>query len=332
MIFRLLKSNSAVSYLVFPVLAVVFWSVQLKNRTGYPFYEGENSMVLFRIADWLLKTDPVAASATALVLIVMTGILIQRLNNEFSFFKTKTVLPSTIYILIVCGFPDLQDLHPVHFSVLFLLLAIYRLFSSFDIRKPFSHVFEAGFLIGIGSLFYLNTLVLIPAVLLGASILGKETRWREFFLTLTGICIPWVFNFAWHFVSDSLPELSDVLHQNLTTNSDRISGNPPAIAYLGFLLILTLAGSIRMIIEYEEKKISLRKYFKIFFFLFGCTLLAVLLIPPLSIEVIILAALPVSFLLSNFLISLKRQTWGDLVIYSLIGFNVYALLGRINPL
>ena len=44
--------------------------------------------------------------------------------------------------------------------------------------KPYSNVFNAGFFIGVGTLFYLNLIVILPAFFIGISILTRESSWR----------------------------------------------------------------------------------------------------------------------------------------------------------
>jgi hypothetical protein len=322
MLYRLIKTNRVVSYILLPLLAAGIWSSQFIAPSGFNFYEGENQMFLFKPLFRFYKDLPFASIVSGLGLLILAAILIQRINVEYGFFRIKTILPAIIFILVAGGFPEMHFFHPVYISIIFLLVAIYRLFSAFDLRKPYREIFDACFLLGLGSLFYLNLLVLLPAFIAGGSILGRETRWREIMISILGCIVPWLFVATWFFLFDRFPEMISLLKVNFLTANDRIIGNIPIMAFLGFLILLTLAGSYMILVQYDEKKVSIRQYFLFFFLMFVSSILSIIIVPAVSTETLLIAAIPVTFLLSNLLLSLKRKIWGEIIIYMLLGFIV----------
>jgi hypothetical protein len=269
-----------------------------------------------------LDNWPLASTIAGLVSLILIAVLIQRINAEYGFFRIKTLLPGIIFILVTGGFQEMHHFHPVYIAILFLLVAIYRLFSAFDQRKPYNQIFEACFLLGIGSLFYLNLLTLLPAFIAGGSILGRETKWREIMVSIIGFITPWLFVITWFFLFDRIPEMVSILKGNFLTANDRILGNIPVTVFLGFLILLTLAGSYLILVQYDEKKVSIRQYFLIFFLIFVSSILSIIIVPAASTETLLIAAIPVTFLLSNLILSFKRVFWGEIIIYMLLGFNV----------
>lgn len=324
MIYHLLKTNRVISYLLFPLLAAGIWILNIHETMVYPFYEGEDRMPVYNLVTEPLSDYPVAAAFLALGLLIISGILVQRIYNEYGFARTKNLLPFSIFLLTVTGFKSLHAMHPVFFSVIFILLAIYKLFSAYDCRKPYSQLFDAGLLMGTAALFYLNIFILIPAFIAGGSILGRETRWREVMLFMAGALIPWVFLAGYLMLQGEFMQLVQVLEANLLTENNDLFRDYRMVVFLGYLLLLTLAGSFQIIRQYEEKKISIRQYFLVFFLIFLSAVMSLFLIPAVSGEVIILAAIPVSFLLSNMLSALKKQITGEVVMYLMLGLNLYA--------
>jgi len=322
MLYRLIRTNRVVSYILLPILAAGIWNTQLIPPTGFSFYEGENQMFLFKPLFLLLDGWAFASIVSGFILLILTAILIQRVNVEYGFFRTKTLLPGIIFILVTGGFHEMHNFHPVYIAIIFLLVAIYKIFSAFDQRKPYREIFDACFLLGLGSLFYLNLLALLPAFIVGGSILGRETSWREIMVSIIGFITPWLFVITWFFLFDGIPDMISLLKDNILTTNDRIIGNIPVMVFLGFLILLTLAGSYLIMVQYNEKKISIRQYFLVLFLIFASSILSMILVPAASIEALLVAAIPVTFLLSNLLLSFKRAIWGEIIIYLLIGFNV----------
>lgn len=325
MLFRLIKSNRIASYFLIPLLGAGAWSLQLYAPTGFGFYEGENRMVLFKPLYDLISGMPQLSAIIGLLLNIMAAVLVQRISVEYNFFKTRSLLPGIIFMLITGGISELHHFHPVYPALIFLLVAIYRLFSAFDQRKPYSQTFDAALLLGLGSLFYLHLIVLLPAFIAGGSILGRESRWREPAVSFLGFSVPWLFVFFWFFLTDEIPALKELMKTNILTGNDRIMGNIPVLAFLGFLLVLIIAASFKMINQYDEKKVSIRQYFLLLFLLFISSVLSVFLIPASSTEVLIVSAIPATLLIANLLLSLKRSFWGEVIIYLLAGFNVAQL-------
>lgn len=325
MLFRLIRSNRIASYFLIPLLGAGAWSLQLYAPTGFVFYEGENLMVLFKPLYDLTSGIPKLSSIIGLLLNIMGAILVQRISVEYNFFKTRSLLPGITFMLITGGISELHYFHPVYPALIFLLIAIYRLFSAFDQKKPYSQTFDAGLLLGLGSLFYLNLIVLLPAFIAGGSIMGRESRWREIAVSFLGFIVPWIFVFFWFFLIDKIPELTELLKANILTDNDRLMGNIPVLIFLGFLLLLIIAGSYKMIKQYDEKKVSIRQYFLLLFLMFASTVLSVFLLPASSTEALIVSAIPATLLISNFLLSMKRIFLSELIIYILAGFNVVQL-------
>lgn len=326
MIYHLLKTNRVISYLLFPLLAAGIWILKIRESMVYPFYEGEDQMIFYKLLIHPLSDYPVQAAYLALGLVIVSGILIQRIYNEYGFVRTKNLLPFSLFLLTVTGFKTMHAMHPVYFSVIFILLAIYKLFSAYDCRKPYSQLFDAGLLMGTASLFYLNILVLLPAFIVGGTILGRETRWREIVLLLAGTLLPWVFVSGFLFLQGDFAKIMQMLEANLLTQKKDIFSDYRLMIFLCYVLLLTLMGSYRIIRQYEEKKISIRQYFLVFFLIFASEVLSLFLIPSASEEALILAAVPVAFLLSNMLSSMKRSIPGEIMLYLLLGLNLFAQL------
>lgn len=329
MIYRLAKSNRLISYLIFPLIALAFWIPSITSEYRYKFFEGEDQMVLFKPVYQLVENSPLAMAAISFLLLILAGMILQRINNEFGFFRIKNVLPPALFVYFACGLPELQTLHPAYFSLIFILLAIYRIFSAFDLRKPFPHVFEAGFLLGTGSMFYLNSAFLLPAIVAGGMILGRETRWREMVLTLAGFLTPWFFAFTYFFLKDDLPTQIEILASNLLTSNPQFENNVGMMVFLAFIGLLIFAGSLNMIRNYEEKKISIRQYYLIFFLIFASTILVVSLVPSASEEMLLISLVPVSFLVSNLIQTFRRHIWSEIMLYLILGLSVYMKLATL---
>lgn len=324
MILRILKSNSAVNYILFPLLAAVVWLESLINPDIYSFYRGETQNLLYQPIARLFKNAALLQSISSLVILLALALIVLQINNRYSFIRVRTMLPAPLFIIMISGLVDMHTLHPVYFAAFFVLIAIHRFFNAFDKVKPYSAIFDAGLSLGVAALFYFNIVVLFPAFLFGIPILARETRWREFVIVLLGFLLPFVFAMSYAFVTNQFLEVLKIFEINTSTPNNHFLENVPLQIYLGFLIVLTLLGSIKIIQQYDSKKVSTRKFFTVFFLLFVTSLASFTFVPATSQEMLVITAIPVTFLVSNFFVFLRSRFWGELL-FSLLLIIVITL-------
>ena len=109
-----------------------------------------------------------------------------------------------------------------------------------------------------------------------------------------------------------------VFEQNLITSNSHFGKNIKIQIYLGYLVLLTFLGSLKLIKQYDYEKVSTRKYFTIFFLLFVNSIGIMLLVPSASQEMFIISSIPVTFLIANFFIFIKNRFWSELLFFILI--------------
>lgn len=323
MLLKALKSNQPYHFLLIPIIAATLWIRSLMNPAIFPFYPGEDLMILYQPFNYLLSKNPLADNMVALIFIILLAFLILKLNVQYAFIRVRTFLPSSLLVLITSGIHDLHAMHPVYPAALFLILTVDRIFSSYDKETIHSNAFEAGIFLAIGSLFYLNLVFFFPFLWIGFIILKPKVNWREYILTTLGFVLPWLAAITYYMAAGSFEELLQILEANFTSHQIFLRENLSVQIYVGFLVLLTLLGSFFLLSQYDGKKISSRKYFKAFFwiFLISCTL--IIANPAASEEIIIILAVPLTYLISNYLIFMKRQIWGEVFLYILAAGVVY---------
>jgi len=317
MLLKTLKSNQPYHVLLIPLIALLLWIKSFLNPASFAFFPNEDMMILYQPVNYLLKISPIASNIVALLFTILLSLLIYKLNIQYAFIRVKTVLPASLFILITSGMHSLHSMHPVYPATLFLILAVDRIFSSYNKAFVHSNAFDAGIFMAIGSLFYFNLIFFFPFLWIGFIILNPKVNWREYILTTLGFIFPWLAALIYYMISNRTDELLNILESNLTTHQFFLTQNLPIQIYLGFLVFLTLLGSFFLLAQYDEKKISSRKYFKAFFWIYLITSVLIIANPAISQEIIVILAVPLTYLISNYLIFMKRQIWGEVFLYLL---------------
>jgi len=323
MLLKVLKSNQAYHFLLIPIIAAALWIKSFINPVIFSFYPGEDTMILYQPINYLLGKSPLANNIIALIFIILLAFLLLKLNVQYSFIRARTFFPSSLFVLITSGIPDLHAMHPIYPAALFLILTVDRIFSSYDKEVIHSNAFDAGIFLSIGSLFYLNLVFFFPMLWIGFIILKPKVNWREYILTTIGFIFPWVAALAYYFILGRTDELLHTLEMNIKSHQVFLRENLSIQIYTGFLILLTILGSFFILAQYDKKKISSRKYFKAFFWIFLISCILIIASPSVSQEIIIILTIPLTYLISNYLIFMKRQIWGEVFLYVLAAGVIY---------
>lgn len=323
MLLKTLRTNQPFHFLLIPFIAIALWVKSLMNSVAFPFYQGEDMMILYKPIDYLLGENPLASTVTALLFTILLAFLILKLNVQYAFIKIRTVLPASLFVLITSGLPDLHSMHPVYPASLFLILTIDRIFNTYEKEVIHSNAFDSGIFLAIGSLFYLNLVFFFPFLWIGFIIIKPKVNWREYVLTTLGFALPWVAALTYYLATGSSDELQQTLKANFTSHQTFLRENLSIQIYIGLLILLTLFGSLFLLSQYDGKKISSRKYFKAFFWIFLISITLIMASPAVSQEIIMVLAIPLTYLISNYLIFMKRLVWAEIFLYVLIAAVVF---------
>lgn len=323
MLLKAFKSNQPYYILFIPILAIGLWLKSFIQPTFFPFYPGEDAMILYQPIKYILANNPVASHITALLFIILLSFLILKLNQQYAFIRGRTFLPSYLFVLITSGMHELQAMHPVYPAALFLILAIDRIFNTYDKELIHSNAFDSGIFLAIGSLFYMNLAFFFPLLWIGFIILKPNVNWREYVLTSIGFVLPWLAAVAFYLATGRQEELIQTLQSNITFHQTFLRNDLPIQIFGGFLILLTLLSSFFILKQFDGKKISSRRYFKTFFWTFLISVILIIANHAVSQEIIIIMAIPLTYLISNYLIFMKRQFYGELFLYLLAAGVIY---------
>ncbi len=301
-----------------PLVTMALWMKSLLHPFAYNYFPGEDQNILYNFIYHLVNDKALVQVISGIVMVVLLAYTIQLVNDRYMFIRIKSKLPALLFVVIVGGFVPMHTLHPVYFGALFTLISIYRLFGIFDTKKAYSSTFDVGFLLGVGALFYLDVAVLIPAFIVGIALLGREVGWREFTTLLLGFFLPFVFSAAYAVLTDSWLDVLNMMKESIVTPVNHFKSNTPLQVYLVALILFTIAGSIGMFGQYDTKKISSRKYFTVFFWIFIFSLAGFALNPVTSQEMLVITAIPVTYLIANYFVFMKSRFWSELLFILLV--------------
>jgi len=316
MLVRLLKANHFYNILLVPLVGILFLLDTLKIKDLLDNVQSEATTPLCQsLCDIQLLVWEAVLINFGIVIVICYLLLI--INARFAFLQERTFLPLYIFIFIAYAFPSMHILHPVFIAAVFILLAIRSIFYAYDKKEAISNSFDAGFLTGVAAIFYLPAILLIFLVPLSISTLRNKATGREKYASFIGLILVWLFYATYYFVTNNFDQFINLFNNAVTFADRTIFLKIPVIVYLSVVAIITILASFFILTQYDSRKISTRRYIKILAYYFYGSL-ALMAVPSVSIELIILPVLPLSFLITNYLILMRRRFWADLFLIVLI--------------
>jgi hypothetical protein len=304
--------------LIVVTLLAVWFSAFLKLRGHFSLYFDLNPMPLYGVLSSLIGTNPLPGIIVSLALVSLMAFFIVNLNTILFFINERTFLPALIYILISGLFPQYQLLNPAIISAMFLMLALRRIMVAYRVQGTAYSFFDAGILIGTGSLFYANLIWFGILIIIGIAIL-RTGNIKEIAISFIGLVTPFILTFGIYYViGRDLKDLLSLLDYNLFGKQANYVFTRlmiTTIIYLGFCTLLSIVYLLGVM---NTKKIKSRKTYSLFIWIFLIAVGIYFILPAVSVEIVWITGIPLSYFLTHYFLYIKKKYLPEILLSLLI--------------
>lgn len=323
MLIRLLKDPRAGGFILLITLFLLLWlkffisPFQVDRIQGMPLYD---------LVFGPLETRRIASSIVSILFYGLLVFFVYRMNVIHFLLAERSIMPSAFFLLISATFPSALQINPILVSSIFLFLAIITLITGEEHRAEPLSLFNAALLLGIGSLFYFKILYYVPFLWITVAVI-RPIHWRGIINPLLVLLMIGLFYFTWYWVfKDDLSLFADLLRENNIVGGKFPGFTTPVWILLGYIFILVVTASVRLISRFQVRKIIVRKTYEVFFFMFIYSLLFYILFSRYSPEIITILALPLSFLFSIIFNQRKNHWLHEVSLWIWVGLIGYVIL------
>lgn len=188
-VLRLVRTNQPLVILFLLLYAFIVRSYVFTHPTNWT--PSNSGMVSNYIYQWM-GYDGFWSNIAALLLVVIQAIVVNSIVNRYKMGKETSYFPALSYILVCSAIPDFLHLSPVTLANTFYIIAISEMFRWY--RKPdaSAQIFNVGFWLAIGSMFYFSVGAFF---ILGVVALFQLRAFRvnELVILSIGLLIPYFF-------------------------------------------------------------------------------------------------------------------------------------------
>lgn len=243
---------------------------------------------------WL--TNPLLEGIIATLFLFLQAVLINNLAMKHRLFNDNTLLPGLFYVLSMSLLQDFFPLSSILFGNFFLIIALDQAMSTYKQPKCADTIFNAGFWIGIASLFYSSFALFFLLVFIGIGLL-RNFKWKERIMLLCGFLVPFLFVSAWFFWQDSLSIFWQTYFvEQFSFLNFQYEQTSTFLIKLGLLILLFLLGFFN---NYDfSKSNQIRSYVNLIYLTLIVSGLTFLVQPNVTILHFLIIMVPLSFLLT----------------------------------
>ena len=311
---RIFKGTGPGVIVLIALTLAAFWlSAFIDPQMPFPAVYDRSPMPLYGILKSLIGNSPVAGVIFSFLILILNLFLLVSFNTSHFFIQERTFLPATFYILLSAVLPQCQALNPALPAVVFLMLAIRRIMDSY--RKPdiAYNFFDAGVLIGLGSLFYASLIWLGLLALVGIIII-RTGNIKEIGVALLGLITPLLITSGIYYVlGKDLSLFFTEVFRNMFGESENYVFSRfsiAAIIYAGLILAVSIAYLLKGM---NSKKIKARKTFSILLWAFFITLILYFALPSVSVEMIWITSVPASYFLAHYFVFARKKILPEVI-------------------
>ena len=302
------------------MIAIIFIAVWLplffsnsivQNNVSY-----NNPMPLFGALEHLLGSKIWISNIAAVAICAALAFLITSLNTTHLFIEERTFVPALIFILFTALLPQYQALNPALPASLFLIFSIKRMLESYRKQGVAYNFFDAGILIGTGSLFYANLIWFGALIFIGIAIF-RSINVKEIAVSILGLIIPYTIMFGLYYLLDyGLNELFLLIYDNLFSEVASFSFSKLTIVALIFISAISFTSFVHILMLQKAKKIKSRKTLWFLTWMFFITIGVYFFSPSASCEIFWILGISLSYFIANYLIFSKKKILSE-VFFSL---------------
>lgn len=321
MLLRLFKSPQTLIIIVIPLIGILLWLKPFQGIGTHPFPVYQ--MPLYSMVANLIDSSLILSNIVTFILILLQSFYLNNINSKYGLISKRSYLPAVIFILLTGSINEIKYFQPIIMANFFILLALTQIFDTYKIEKIFSNFFNAGFFVSIGSLFYFNTIYFIIIIWIGLFLI-RDFNFREWIISFLGILAPYMITFSLYFIFDNINDLLIIINKNILSEKTMIQYNTYDIIFLGYTIFIAAISIFYLLSVFNTQKISTRHYYLTFIFFMVVIIGLFIISPSASAELIYSMAIPLSFILANYLLNSGSLIFTEIIFTLLISF-IWAL-------
>lgn len=212
MFIRFFRASFAIQYAAVFFIAALLWTPTFMGAE--PDF-GNDLSDLQPFYQWTIKllgSFPLVMKIMAFVFLLFQAFFFNAILTANQLITRISSVGAFLFVILMSQTVDQTNLYPFLIASIFILAALHTVFLVFDSDKAEVFVFNAGFFVGIASLFYFPSALLIFWLWITLFI-SRQSDVRSWIIPFVGFFTPYFFVFSYYFLTDQLSQRLLAYHE-----------------------------------------------------------------------------------------------------------------------
>lgn len=257
MLKRLSKTGFLLQFIIFLAVGTILWFPAFVHPP--PLVNIKLSGVLYLLFSGWISGNSIIAVSLAAFLVVAQAFMLHILLSSNDLVPRDSFIDGIIYLVCMSWNPSLLFFHPAIPAGLFILLALYMLMKMYGQSEPYQYVFTAAFSVSIASLIYLPALYFMIGLWISL-LTFRIASWREWFITIIGLMVPFLYVISYYFWIGALQEgWQQIVAALRFQKSEGYTMTVAEIVFLVTAILMMAIATIATLNAIQDKLISIRR-------------------------------------------------------------------------
>ena len=287
-------------FLIFYIVLLRFSTFMVSPEIA-PSDQGVLSAALLASID----QDSTPALLLGMLLVFFHAVLINLIVSRYRMASELSLFPGLFYILLASSLPDFLYLSSPLLANTFYIIALLELFGIYKKYNSAPEIFNAGFWIAVGSLFYFSYIIFIIAALIGLANL-RAFKVKEAVILIIGFSVPYILATVYYFWTNGLAYFNQVqFMDSFGISLLKVEKSIESLIIIGFFSLLLLISVFSYNRFLYKKNIQVQKYIIL---LYWCLLISagtLLLQANIKFDHLLILTIPLGIFLSFIFLKLK---------------------------
>ena len=287
---------------------------------GYiaPAPHPEEGGLLYRAWFGWTAHSPLWSAVISVALTFIQAVYLNFLADHFRLLGERNWFPGLFYALIASALPEFLFVSPVLAAVTFVGPGLWSIFNAYQKPMVGTSIFDAGFWLAVGSLFYAPLLWLSIAAFAGIGVV-RAFRLNERFVFLSGTFIPLFLTWLWYFWEDKGGAFRDAqAGAQFQWYRFDVGFDQQMLLKSGLLLLLGLVFLFGFGSLFSRKVIQIQKYISVLYWFLVVGALSALFRFEWRWEHLLLPAAAMGLLLALTFQNFRSRFWAEITHLSIV--------------
>lgn len=307
---RLLRSNQPLLILLILLYAIIVRAYAFTTTVNW---KPLNSNLISDYIYGLVGVNTFANSIAALLLVVLQGVAINVMVNNYKMGRELTYFPAMTYVLLASAIPEFIYLSPALMGNTFVMIAIAEMFRWYRRYEASAQIFNVGFWIAISSMFYFSNISFYFLAIIALFNL-RSFQLNELLILTIGLFIPYFFVGVYQFWYDGLNAfMSQYVWSNFSFLDWKIEWETYSYFKILFFICLVIWVFLQSQAYFFKTNIQNQKYITVLFWCMLIAMIPVIFQSNLALDHLLLLCIPLSVFIAFNLINIEKRVRAEVV-------------------